>query len=71
MEDKKIYSLNKLSFLIMYNIDVQLVKDDTGKVYGVVDKDVSDLLDKFNTDVGLHAFLNAYRILRERIKDIR
>jgi hypothetical protein len=50
---------------------MQLVKDNDNKIYAVVDEDIGYLLDKYNTDVQLHAFLGAYRELRQKIKDIQ
>jgi hypothetical protein len=71
MEDRKIYSLNRIAYLIANKVDMQLYKDNDNKIYAVVDEDIGYLLEKYNTDVQLHAFLGAYRELRQKIKDIQ
>lgn len=71
MEDRKIYSLNRIAFLIANNIEVVLFKDDDDKIFAIVEEDVSKLFDNYNKDVVLHSFLGAYRELRLRIKELR
>ncbi len=70
MEDRKIYSLNRIAYLIANNVDVQLFKDDDDKIYAIVEEDVSRLFDNYNKDVALHSFLGAYRELRYKIKEL-
>jgi hypothetical protein len=70
MDDRKIYSLNRIAYLIANKVDMQLYKDNDNKIYAVVDEDISYLLDKYNTDVQLHAFLAGYRELRQKIKEL-
>ncbi len=65
---EKIYSLNKMAFLYMHGIELEFIKDKmNGKYYAVADSNCGSILERYRTDVKLHAFLNAYRILRENL----
>lgn len=65
----KIYSLNKMAYLIMHDVDIKLCKEDT-LIYATVDYDVSDLLDQYNVDLKLHQFTSAFNMLRNMIKEL-
>lgn len=72
MEDKRIYSLNKIAYLIANDIqDVIWGIDDNDKCYIVVNDDITKCLDKYRTDIFLHAFLGAYAEVRRKIKELK
>ena len=74
MRTEKIYSLNKLAFLISKDVDIELhqdIQEDKRKIYGIVKNDVTDILFEYNTDIKLHSFLTAFGILRKRIKELK
>jgi len=69
MNDRKVYSLNKLAYLISAGCNVVLTLDDNNKCYGIIEKeDITDLLEQYKNDKELHLFLNAYKKIREFIK---
>jgi hypothetical protein len=66
--NRKVYSLNKLAWLISAGADVKLVLDNNNKCYGLIAEDITDLLEEYKNDKELHKFLNAYKKIREFIK---
>ena len=68
MNDRKVYSLNKLAYLISAGADVKLVLDNNNKCYGLIAEDITDLLEEYKSNKELHLFLNAYKKIREFIK---
>jgi uncharacterized protein (DUF433 family) len=69
VNDRKVYSLNKIAYLISAGAEVELVLDDNNKCYGIIEKeDITDLLEEYKNDKELHLFLNAYKKIREFIK---
>ena len=66
--NRKVYSLNKLAWLISAGAEVKLVLDAKNKCYGIVQDDVSSLLEEYKNYKELHKFLNAYKKIREFIK---
>ena len=69
MNERKIYSLNKISWLISAGAEVKLVLDANNKCYGIVQDDVSSLLEEYYNNKELHLFLNAYKEIRKFIKN--
>ena len=69
MDNRKIYSLNKLAFIISAGVDVELALDNNNKCYGIVKDEVSGLLKDYNNDVELQKFLHSYQQIRKYIKD--
>lgn len=71
MEEKRIYSLNLLAYLIANGIEPILCKDkENGKIYGVVQEDIGKKINEYKNDRDLHWFLDAYNFLRNKINDI-
>lgn len=69
MNDRKVYSLNKIAFLISAGCNVELVLDDNNKCYGIIEQeDITDLLEQYKNNKELHLFLNAYKEIRRFIK---
>lgn len=70
MNDRKVYSLNKLAYLISAGCNVVLTLDDNNKCYGIIEKDdITDLLEQYKNNKELHKFLNAYQEIRKFIKE--
>lgn len=69
MDNRKIYSLNRIAWLISAGADVDLVLDSNNKCYGIVKDDVSSLLEQYNNNVDLQKFLHSYQQIRKYIKD--
>ncbi len=69
MDNRKIYSLNKIAWLISVGADVELVLDNNNKCYGILKKDVSSLLEDYNNNTELQKFLHSYQEIRKFIKD--
>jgi virulence-associated protein VapD len=67
--NRKVYSLNKLAWLISAGADVKLVLDNNNKCYGIVQDDVSSLLEEYKNNKELHKFLNAYKDIRKFMKE--
>lgn len=69
MNDRKVYSLNKLAWLISAGCNVVLTLDDNNKCYGIIEQDdITDLLEEYKNNKELHKFLNAYKDIRKFIK---
>lgn len=72
MNDRKVYSLNKLAYLISAGAEVELVLDDNNKCYGIIEQnDITDLLQHYKNNKELHKFLNAYKEIRNKIKELK
>ena len=70
MNDRKVYSLNKLAWLISAGCNVVLTLDDNNKCYGIIEQDdITDLLQQYKNNIELHKFLNAYKDIRKFIKN--
>ena len=69
MNDRKVYSLNKLAYLISAGAEVELVLDDNNKCYGIIEEEITDLLEQYKNNIELHKFLNAYKEIRNFIKN--
>lgn len=69
MNDRKVYSLNKIAYLISAGANVELVLDDNDKCYGIIEQNITDLLEQYKNNKELHLFLNAYKKIREFIKE--
>ena len=69
MNDRKVYSLNKLAFLISAGVNVELALDNSNKCYGIINDNIADLLEQYKNNKELHLFLNAYKELRKFIKE--
>ena len=69
MNDRKVYSLNKIAYLISAGANVELVLDDNNKCYGIIEDEIFDLLEEYKSNKELHLFLNAYKKIREFIKN--
>lgn len=69
MNDRKVYSLNKIAYLISAGAEVELVLDDNNKCYGLIENDITDLLEEYKSNKELHKFLNAYQDIRKFIKE--
>lgn len=71
---RKIYSLNKLAYLLSNGVDVdlQIQTDDEGhkKVYGVVHEDIKDIIDAYYADKKLHSFINMFNVIRGKLKEV-
>ena len=74
MEDKRIYSFNKLAYLIMLGEEIELYKEvkngDKVLYYGVANRDISDLINMYYEDAKLHQFLTAFSVLRNKFKQL-
>lgn len=70
MNDRKVYSLNKIAYLISAGANVELVLDDNNKCYGLIAEDITDLLEQYKNNVELQKFLHSYRIIRQQIKEL-
>ena len=68
MNDRKVYSLNKIAYLISAGANVELVLDDNNKCYGLIEQNITDLLEEYKSNKELQKFLNAYKKIREFIK---
>ncbi len=69
MNERKVYSLNKIAWLISSGAEVVLVLDNNNKCYGIIKDDITDLLEEYKKNKELHKFLNAYKKIREFIKE--
>lgn len=69
MNDRKVYSLNKIAYLISAGAEVELVLDDNDKCYGIIKDDVTDLLEQYYNNSALQKFLHSYKEIRKFIKD--
>lgn len=65
----KIYDLYKVSYLIMHGVNIKLEKEGK-KIFAIVDEDVSDILNKYDTDLSIHQYKSAHFELRKMIKEI-
>lgn len=69
MTERKIYSLNKIAWLIstMGTNNIELNLDNNNKVYATVKDEVSGLLEDYNNNVELQKFLHSYKEIRKFI----
>ncbi len=69
MNDRKVYSLNKIAFLISAGANVDLVLDKDNKCYGLIEDEITDLLMQYKKNKELQMFLHSYQEIREFIKE--
>lgn len=69
MDNKRIFSINKIAYILAHNIDVNWGIED-GLVYITVDKNISDLLMQYQNDEELHKFLNSFHMIKNKIKEL-
>lgn len=70
MQEKKIYSLNVIAYLLARDIQIELKRDADNKIFAVVENDISDLLEEYKNNDFLQKFLHSYSMIRKRMKDI-
>lgn len=68
-KNRRIYSLNIISYLAMNNIEFKLLIDNDNKVYAVVENEISDLLEEYKSNDFLQKFLHSYQDIRKFIKE--
>lgn len=72
MEQKRIYSLNRMAYLYMHGIKLEFAQDEeNNNWYAIAKEDCNLILEKYRVDLKLHAFLNSYKILRNDINNLR
>lgn len=69
MDNRKIYSLNRIAYLLAMGINIDLVLDANNKCYGIAKEEVSGLLEDYNNNVELQKFLHSYQDIRKFIKN--
>ena len=69
MDNKRIFSINKIAYLLAHNVDVNWGIDDR-LVYVTVDKNISDLLMQYKNDKELQKFLNSFHMIKNKIKEL-
>ena len=69
MNERKVYSLNKIAWLISSGAEVVLVLDNNNKCYGIIKDDITDLLEEYKKNKELQMFLHSYQEIREFIKE--
>jgi len=67
----KIYSCNKISWLISHGIEVNWAIDEEGKHYITVEEDVTELLRNFKNNLELMNFLKTFKAVKKQIRLIR
>lgn len=71
-EQKRIYSLNKLAYLVAVGCNLQLLFDEEGKLYGTTnDNQIQIYLEQYYEDVLLHDFIVVYSNMRKLIHENR
>lgn len=69
-EQKRIYSLNKLAYLVAVGCNLQLLFDEEGKMYGTTnDEQIQIYLSQYYEDALLHDFILVYSRLRKLIHE--
>lgn len=69
-QQKRIYSLNKLSYLIAAGANIQILFDEEGKLYGTTnDNQIQVYLSEYYEDALLHDFITIYGKLRKLIHE--
>lgn len=67
-EQKRIYSLNKLAYLLALGANVQILFDENKKLYGISNDDQLKIyLQQYREDAQLHDFIDIYSNLRRII----
>lgn len=69
-EQKRIYSLNKLAYLVAVGCNIKLLFDEEGKLYGTTnDEQITTYLSQYYEDTLLHDFVTIYSKMRKLIHE--
>lgn len=70
IEQKRIYSLNKLAYLVAAGANIQILFDEENKMYGICnDEQIQVYLSEYYEDALLHDFITIYGKLRKLIHE--
>ncbi len=70
-ENRRIYSLNLISYLTKRGVLLNLDVNADGKLFATCKNDITYLIEEYRNDKELQSFLHSYKIIRDKIKELK
>lgn len=71
MQEKKIYSLNLISYLTSRGVLLNFDTNADGKIFATCENDITYLIEEYRKNKELQSFLHSYKTIRNKIKELK